>query len=539
MKKTYRFLPLLFVALTYACSENVIDDLSGTYNDIQRYYYVNETTQETQKLKKGLKCLHMLFSDESGNDFNLKVISSEWVLKPGSYSPVADFSESPAVNQYQGLVGGAYITDGLLDVNYINDEYHISGILTGSDNNRYVLNFRGPINFTIGVDDPEASGYTVSLKIDPVTITDYTTWQTTVIPGVSKYTLAISDPSGNDAAFFEAINTENLGMADLSGTYTIAGSPMEPWLIDNGWLVPDYGMAGGAYVVSANGEKQYITGGKITLESTEGIDGSTLYSFSGSDLDFATMTGASGKTSLNIKYCSFLEKCGTELKDMSFDSSVLGREVKYSVLLPKSYDGTKTFPVLYMLHGASGSHNDWFDLGNVSSHTGNVETEMIIVSPQASFDGFDSFYTDNFGDKGINYETFFITEFIPAVEAVFKGNGARGIAGLSMGGFGTLYYGLKYPEMFAGMYACSPALAIEGAGNIFDMIWVPGPSPITVEIGTEDFLYESVAGLNEAMQYSPLLPEFNYIERPGAHDWSFWSACTPKIVSFFGERFSK
>lgn len=539
MKKLYKSLLIPLAAMLWACSDNVIDDLSGTYNDVRRYTYVSEQTQQTDKLRKGLKCLHMVFTDDATNTFDLKVVSDEWILKPGSYTPVADVLEAPAANQYQGTIGNVLINSGLLEVSLVDNKYYISGIFTGTDNCRYVLNYRGAIEFVIGIDDPEPSGYTLSLKVDPVTITDYTTWQTTIIPGVSKYTLSVSDPSGNDAAFFEAINKENLTVSELVGTYTIAGSPSEPWLIDNGWLVPDYGMAGGAYIVAANGEKQYITGGKIIIESVQGITGETLYNFSGDALDFATMTGNSGKTSFSIKFSSYLEKTGTELKDLSFQSNVLEREVKYSVLLPKSYDGTKEFPVLYMLHGAAGSHNDWLDRGNLSSHTGSVETEMIIVSPQASFDGFDCFYTDNYADKGINYETFFITEFIPAIETMFKGNGKRGIGGLSMGGFGTLYYGLKYPDKFAGMYACSPALAIEGAGNIFDMIWVPGPSPITVEIGTEDFLYESVKGLNDAMQFSPLLADFTYIERSGAHDWAFWSACSPKIVSFFGERFSK
>ena len=164
---------------------------------------------------------------------------------------------------------------------------------------------------------------------------------------------------------------------------------------------------------------------------------------------------------------------------------------------------------------------------------------MVIVSPQATFDGFDSFYVDNYQDKGLAYETFFTTEFMPAIEAMYKGNGKRGIAGLSMGGFGSLYYGLKYTGQFSGIYACSPALAMEGAGNIFDMVWTPVDTPFVIEIGTEDFLYESATWFNEAMKNSPMLGNYTYIERPGAHDWAFWSACSPKIVKFFDTVFSK
>lgn len=116
---------------------------------------------------------------------------------------------------------------------------------------------------------------------------------------------------------------------------------------------------------------------------------------------------------------------------------------------------------------------------------------------------------------------------------------SRGISGLSMGGFGSLYYGLKYPDKFSGIYACSPALAVEGAGSIFDMVWTPGNTPFVIEIGTEDFLYESATWFNGAMQNSPMLPNYTYIERPGAHDWAFWTACAPKIVKFFDEIFSR
>ena len=306
MKNLYKALLIPFAAMLWSCSDNVIDDLSGTYSDVRRYNYTSETTQETEKLGKGLKRLNMVFTDGTSNTFDLKVVSSEWVLKAGSYTPVADVKAAPTANQFQGTMGGTYITSGNLDVSIINNVYYISGIFTGSDNNRYVLNYRGPIEFVIGVDDPEPSGYTVTVKAEPVVIMDYTTWQSTVIPGVSKYTIAVTDPSGNEAAFFEAVNNENLTIAGLVGTYTIAGSPTEAWLIDNGWLVPEYGMAGGAFVV-ANGVKQYITGGKIVIESAKGSDGNALYSFSGSDLDFTSVTGATGKTSFSIKYSSYEE----------------------------------------------------------------------------------------------------------------------------------------------------------------------------------------------------------------------------------------
>lgn len=540
MKKLYYILLLPLITLLGACSDDVVDDLSGTYNDIERITFTGEKTLPTDKLKKGLKYLNMEFTAEGDVSLSLRVVSPEWTLQSGSYTPIEDL-EAPKAQQFYGFVShgtqaAGRFTKGTLEVNLVNGIYYISGFFSAEDGKRYVLNFRGPIEFEIGVDDPEASGYTITMKAEPVIITDYTTWQTVVVPGVNKYTIAVSDPNGADAAFFEAINKEGLDLEQLMGSYTIAGSPTEPWLIDNGWLVPEYGMAGGAFVV-ANGEKQYITAGKVTFSSVTGIDGSTLFNFSGEGLKYITVAGGSGDAALNIRFCTYLKKSGTELRDLSFASQVLGRDVKYSVLLPDGYDASKEYPVLYLLHGAGGGNNDWLDAGGIASHIGSVENKMVIVMPQASFEGFDSFYLDNYAGKGMNYETFFITEFMPAMEQTYKCNGKRGLAGLSMGGYGTLYYGLKYADKFCGMYACSPALALEGIPSIFDMVWTPGAAPFTVEIGTEDFLYEAAKGFNEAMQFSPLLPGFTYVERPGAHDWPFWCACAPKFVKFFDERF--
>ena len=58
---------------------------------------------------------------------------------------------------------------------------------------------------------------------------------------------------------------------------------------------------------------------------------------------------------------------------------------------------------------------------------------------------------------GRKYATFFLEEFIPHVESKFHGNGKRAIAGLSMGGFGTLYHCLFHPEKWTYAYAMSPA----------------------------------------------------------------------------------
>jgi len=543
MKKLYYILLLPLLALLGACSNDVIDDLSGTFDNIERDNFTTVTTEPTDKLKKGLKYLNFVFKNETDTELHLRVVSREWTLQPGTYTPMASVNDEPKAMQFYGFIShgsvaeGAF-TQGNLEVSVINGQYIISGLLTGGDNKQYVVNFRGGIDFIIGEDDPEPSGYMVSIATSQVGYFDYSSFQFIVVPGVSKYTLSITSPEGTEAAMFELINNENLSKEQLAGTYTIAENAMSAGLMCNGYYLPEYSAIGGSYYVASDGSKQYLGKGSVELAYVDGMSGEKLLNIKGNGLEWVGSTGT-GSVNINIPFAIVLEKTGTEVKDQVFHSETLGRDVQYSVLLPKSFDGSKEYPVLYLLHGAGGNNNDWLDSGHIASYTGTVDTEMVIIMPQGSFDGTDCFYIDDYQGKGFNYETFFITEFMPAMETMYKGNGKRGLSGLSMGGYGTLYYGLKYVDKFAGMYACSPALAMDGIPSIFDMIWAPGAAPFTVEIGTEDFLYEGCKGLNEAMQFSPLLPGFTYIERGGVHDWAFWSACSPKIIAFFNEMFSK
>ena len=164
MKKIYKLLLFPLAAMLWACSDNVIDDLSGTYDYIQRYNFTTETTQETVKLKKGLKNLHMVFSDGSDNTFDLKVISREWTLQPGVYSPMASVNDEPKANHFYGFVANGSIANGSItagdiEVSKTGEEYFISGILTGGDGKRYVINYRGAMSFEIGIDDPDGWEY--------------------------------------------------------------------------------------------------------------------------------------------------------------------------------------------------------------------------------------------------------------------------------------------------------------------------------------------------------------------------------------------
>ncbi|MBK8504348.1 MAG: esterase [Saprospiraceae bacterium] len=142
------------------------------------------------------------------------------------------------------------------------------------------------------------------------------------------------------------------------------------------------------------------------------------------------------------------------------------REV--SIYLPPSYqkDLNKRFPVLYMLHGFTDRDDKWFGfeqhwinlpaIADSSIAEGN-SMEMIIVMPNAynSFKG--SMYSSSItiGD----WETFVTQELVAYIDEHYRTlatSESRGLAGHSMGGYGTIRLGMKYPEVFSSIYLLSP-----------------------------------------------------------------------------------
>jgi S-formylglutathione hydrolase FrmB len=151
-------------------------------------------------------------------------------------------------------------------------------------------------------------------------------------------------------------------------------------------------------------------------------------------------------------------------------SKLLGRAVRYCAMLPPSYDAEKTrrYPILYYLHGLGENEQTFVDFGGWSLLENLQEAkrigEYLVVIPE----GGRSFYI-NSRDGKQRYEDFFLREFLPAVEAKYRvraGRAARGIAGVSMGGYGALRLAFLRPEMFASVSAHSAALLAELPKNL-------------------------------------------------------------------------
>ena len=67
-------------------------------------------------------------------------------------------------------------------------------------------------------------------------------------------------------------------------------------------------------------------------------------------------------------------------------------------------------------------------------------------------EGDDGWYTDSATVPNDKYETYIIKELIPEIDKKFRTLADREhriIAGLSMGGYGSIKFGLKYPNLFS------------------------------------------------------------------------------------------
>lgn len=141
---------------------------------------------------------------------------------------------------------------------------------------------------------------------------------------------------------------------------------------------------------------------------------------------------------------SYAQRAGKVLEQQNIRSAILHKDVHYTVYLPADYETSdRTYPVVYLLHGYSDDNTGWLQFGEINRLADKAIAEgtippMIIIMPN----GDSSFYINSYDGKE-KYEDFFINEFMPTVETAYRIKAQkryRGVAGLSMGGYGTLIY---------------------------------------------------------------------------------------------------
>lgn len=141
-------------------------------------------------------------------------------------------------------------------------------------------------------------------------------------------------------------------------------------------------------------------------------------------------------------------------------------DLSVGVFLPPSYDrqSNKRYPVIYWLHGFTGSKNTTGKAGwdediviaiSEMITSGSVKP-MIIVMPDGTNRFGGSMYTNSLATG--NWEDFIayeLPEFIDANYRTIPKPESRGIAGHSMGGYGAIKIAMKHPDIFSAVYGTS------------------------------------------------------------------------------------
>lgn len=258
---------------------------------------------------------------------------------------------------------------------------------------------------------------------------------------------------------------------------------------------------------------------------------------------------------------------------VSFESKLVGETLPYIVVLPVEYDQrqaqSKRYPVLYLLHGLGGNYDNWTTRTKLADYV--AQYQMIVVTPE----GNDGWYTDSAVVPRNKYETYFLEELIPDVQRRYRTietRAGRGIAGLSMGGYGSLKFGVKHPEMFAFAGSMSGALDVASwkeadmKGGL-EFIWksmapifgnentpmrkandvmalyrdwpverIKDLPYVYVDCGTQDPLFSSNRAFSEIL-LSRKIPH-EYRQLPGTHGWTYWDAQVQQVLQVASQKLS-
>ena len=131
------------------------------------------------------------------------------------------------------------------------------------------------------------------------------------------------------------------------------------------------------------------------------------------------------------------------LRDVTFHSASLNRNMPYRVVMPANIPTGVKFPVVYLLHGGSGDFRDWTNYSDVARF---AEHGLILVMP----DGDESYYTNSADHPDQRYEDYIVKDVVADAETRFpvaSDRSHRAIAGISMGGFGAVKLSLKHPAV--------------------------------------------------------------------------------------------
>ena len=258
----------------------------------------------------------------------------------------------------------------------------------------------------------------------------------------------------------------------------------------------------------------------------------------------------------------------------TIQSEILGQAMPITVYLPKEFkqNPERHFPVLYLLHGLTDNERAWMDKGQMDRVADELMASgeaapMVIVMPCAGGADIRNVWNGYFNMEGWNYEDYFFKELLPSVEQKYRAGGKReqrAVAGLSMGGGGSVNYAMRRPDMFCACYAMSAwlesnnflrasdkratdkfSLLVEAVDKLAAVKLLDAMSKEDlntlrtvawfIDCGDDDFLLEQSENLHMKLRHLRIPAQFRV--RNGDHNWEYWHNALRFCLPFVSRNF--
>jgi putative tributyrin esterase len=245
------------------------------------------------------------------------------------------------------------------------------------------------------------------------------------------------------------------------------------------------------------------------------------------------------------------------LKHITVKSQNLNGRGDVTVFMPENSENLCDLPLVILLHGVYGSHWAWALKGGIHKTTQKLIIEnkispMILAMPSDGLWGDGSGYLEH---KQQNFEKWIVEDVPNAISQLtnlYSKKSKTFIAGLSMGGFGSMRLGAKYPHIFSAFSGLSSVTTYQGLAqflenqnlsvlnentlqkeSVFEVLLQNKSNlqPFRFDCGVEDILINENRLLHKQLNESQI--NHNYIEYEGKHEWAYWEKNIVETLLFF------